>query len=143
MVVCIDTNVVMGMFGRTAPWLRLRHGLLAGEFIWALSNEILLEYEEIAAREMSPAHGAQIGLFIELARQSRGCIQLITPEFRFQTIPHDADDDKFADCAICAHADFVITLDKHFQPMKGSGYKPQPITPEDFISRFLKPRSAP
>lgn len=97
-----------------------------------------MEYEEIAAREMSPAHGAQIGLFIELARQSRGCIQLITPEFRFQTIPHDADDDKFADCAISAHADFVITLDKHFQRMKGSGYKPQPITPEDSISRFLK-----
>lgn len=29
MIVCIDTNVVLGMFGRTAPWLPLRHGLLA------------------------------------------------------------------------------------------------------------------
>jgi len=142
MTVCIDTNVVLGMFGRAAPWLRLRQGLLAGEFIWALSNDILFEYEEIAAREISTAHATQIGLFIELARQTRGRIQLVTPDFRFLTIPADADDDKFADCAICAHADYIITFDKHFQPMLGSGYKPQPITPEDFIRLHLSGSAA-
>ena len=43
MIVCIDTNVLPGMFGRAAPLLPLRSGLLARRFIWALSTEILLD----------------------------------------------------------------------------------------------------
>lgn len=143
MTVCIDTNVVMGMFGSAAPWLRIRQAVLAGEIIWAVSNEILLEYEEVAAREMGETHASRIGLFIELARQTHRRILYITPEFRFQIITHDVDDDKFADCAICAHADYVITEDRHFQSLKNSGYRPQPITPEEFIRSFLKNGSQP
>lgn len=45
MIVCIDTNVFPGMFGRFAPLLPLRHALLAGRFDRALSTEIMLEYE--------------------------------------------------------------------------------------------------
>ena len=45
--------------------------------------------------------------------------------FRFHLIIGDADDDKFADCAIAAEADFIITEDHHFDVMPGSGYKPQ------------------
>ena len=56
----------------------------------------------------------------------------------FHTITGDPDDDAFADCAIAAEADYLITSDHHFAPLKGSGYKPQPITPEEFIRRFLQ-----
>ena len=31
----------------------------------------------------------------------------------------------------------IVTSDAHFLPLIGSGYKPQPITPEQFIVRFL------
>jgi predicted nucleic acid-binding protein len=48
-----------------------------------------------------------------------------------------ASDGSFADCAISVHADFIITEDGHFKPMLGSGYKPQPISPAEFISKFL------
>ena len=44
---------------------------------------------------------------------------------------------KFADCAIAAEADFIITADSDFNAMRGSGYKPQPITPEEFIRLHL------
>ncbi len=137
MIVCIDTNVVLGMFGRAAPLLRLRQALFAGQFVWALSSEIMLEYEEIVTREMGAAGAARILRFIELVSQTRGAIRYVSPTFRFRAIPFDPDDDKFADCAIVAGADFVITEDKHFQPLVESGYKPQPITPEEFIQRHL------
>jgi predicted nucleic acid-binding protein len=39
--------------------------------------------------------------------------------------------------AIAASADYLITSDKHFNVLIGSGYKPQPVTPEEFITRFL------
>ena len=53
------------------------------------------------------------------------------------TITGDADDDAFADCAIVADAYFIITEDHHFDTMRGSGYKPQPVTPEEFIRLHL------
>jgi len=135
--VCIDTNVVLGMFGRAAPFLRLREGLLAGRFAWALSTEILLEYEEVVARELGAAVVPLLFRFIELTDQTRGVIQRVSPTFRFHTITYDPDDNKFADCAIAADADFVITLDRHFDSLVNAGYKPKPITPDEFIRLYL------
>jgi uncharacterized protein len=54
-----------------------------------------------------------------------------------KTSSADRDDDKFADCAITANADFIVTSDAHFRVLAGSGYRPQPITPEMFIERVL------
>ena len=75
--------------------------------------------------------------FIEFVEQARGVIRRVSPSFRFHLITGDADDDKFADCAIAAGADFIITEDHHFEAMRGSGYKPQPVTPEEFIRLHL------
>ena len=137
MIVCIDTNVVLGMFGRGAPWLVLRQALFSGRFRWAISTEILLEYEEVTAREMGTAQTAVMLRFIELLQESRRNILYISPDFRFHTIPADADDDQFADCAIVAQADYVITADRHFRTLATAGYQPQPITPEEFTQRHL------
>ncbi len=52
------------------------------------------------------------------------------------TIPADPDDNKFANCAIATHADFVITDDRHLGPLANAGYHPQPITPMAFIERY-------
>ena len=90
--VCIDTNVVLGMFGRAAPFLPLREGLLAGGFVWALSTEILLKYEEVVARELGVAVVPKLFRFIELTDQTRGVIQWVSPTFRFHTITSDPDD---------------------------------------------------
>ena len=51
-------------------------------------------------------------------------VRRVEPAFRFHLITADPDDDKFADCAIAAEADFIITEDHHFEVMRGSGYKP-------------------
>ncbi len=137
MTVCLDTNVLPGMFGRAAPLLPLRSGLLARRFTWALSTEILLEYEEIVAREMGAGAVERLMQFIEFVEQARGVIRRISPSFRFHLITDDADGDKFADCAIAAEADFIITDDRHFDVLRGSGYKPQPVRPAEFIRRHL------
>ena len=137
MIVCIDTNVLVGMFGRRAPWPALRQALLDRRILWALSNEIVLEYEEIFTREMSAAKAMTLLEFIELVDETRGVIRYLSPAYRFLAIPADADDDKFGDCAIAAHADYVITEDRHFRSLAGAGYKPQPITPEAFITQHL------
>ena len=137
MTVCIDTNVLPGMFGRAAPWLPLRRGLLARRFTWALSTEILLEYEEVASRQMGPEAVLRLMRFIEIVDQTRGVIRRVSPSFRFHLITADADDNKFTDCAIATEADFIITEDRHFEVLGGSGYKPRPIKPSEFIRLHL------
>lgn len=64
-------------------------------------------------------------------------IYFAEPSFEFHTIPADADDNKFANCAVIVQADFVITEDKHFAPLANAGYKTQPISALDFIGRYL------
>ena len=59
------------------------------------------------------------------------------PQYRFGVIIPDPDDNKFCDCAIAAEADFVVTDDAHFTVLKSGGYKPKPITPEEFIRVHL------
>ncbi len=137
MTVCIDTNVVLGMFGRNGPWLPIRQALIDGRLIWAVTTEILLEYEEVAAREMGSTAAAQLIRFIDLLAQTRSNLRQISPTFRFQLITADPDDNKFSDCAITANADYIVTEDRHFAPLATAGYHPQPITPAEFISKHL------
>lgn len=137
MTVCIDTNVVLGMFGRNGPWHPIRQALIECRLIWAVTTEILLEYEEVAAREMGLDAAAQLLRFIDLLEQTRGNIRHVSPTFRFQLITADPDDNKFTDCAITAAADYIVTEDRHFSPLATAGYHPQPITPAQLIAKHL------
>ena len=137
MTVCIDTNVVLGMFGRAGPWLALRKALISGQLVWAVTTDILLEYEEVAAREIGGTAALQLIRFIDLLDQTRGNVRRVSPTFRFLLITEDPDDNKFSDCAIVAEADHIITSDRHFAVLTGAGYGPQPVTPAEFISRYL------
>jgi predicted nucleic acid-binding protein len=46
MRICIDTNVLLQLFGAQSPYGRIIDGLQQGSLELAVSNEIWLEYEE-------------------------------------------------------------------------------------------------
>jgi predicted nucleic acid-binding protein len=75
--------------------------------------------------------------WLELVNQLHDNIRQTEPQFRFGIITADPDDNKFCDCAIAAEADFVVTDDAHFAVLKTAGYKPQPISPDEFIRVHL------
>jgi putative PIN family toxin of toxin-antitoxin system len=137
MRVCLDTNVLVQLFGRNAVARPIRDALLTGQIEWAVSNEILLEYEEAITMLSGPARWEQIERFLAALFQLHGTVLFTEPHFRFAVITSDPDDNKFSDCAIAAAADYLITLDRHFDVLAASGYKPQPLTPEEFIRRHL------
>ncbi len=139
MIVVLDTNVVLQSLNQRHPFAVILDAWYAGRFIWALSTDILLEYQEVIVRKSGIARWQALARLLDLAATHGGNAQQVSPSFFFRTISADRDDDKFADCAIAANADYIITSDKHFAPLIGSGYKPQPITPEEFISRHLTP----
>lgn len=137
MIVCIDTNVVLGMFTLSHAHHAILRAWQRGGFIWCVTTEILLEYDEIMLRQGSPRKAAMMEQVMSLVHELHDSLLHVSPAFFFHTISADADDNKFADCAIAAHADFIITSDQHFNVLIGSGFKPQPITPEEFIARHL------
>lgn len=143
MTVCIDSNVLLGMFTASHAHRPILDAWLQKLFMWAVSTEILLEYEEIMLREGGTVKAAKMMQIMQMAATAHGNLHLVSPTYRFHLITDDPDDDKFTDCAMTSDADWLITSDGHFGRLVSSGYKPQPITPEDFINRFLKPRGTP
>ena len=61
----------------------------------------------------------------------------VVPKSTFKIIINDPDDDKFIDCAVEAHADYIITGNKHLLDLKNFG-KIEIIKPEVFLDIFLK-----
>ncbi|MEO5914450.1 MAG: putative toxin-antitoxin system toxin component, PIN family [Luteolibacter sp.] len=136
MIVVLDTNALIQIFGKVTPFAGIRDALRSGKLMLAVSTPILLEYEEVILRYSGPGRWDDVWRFLTLIDLLHGNIRHIGPDYRFHTITGDPDDDAFADCAIVAGADHIITSDHHFDVLTGSGYKPQPITPAEFIQRY-------
>ncbi|MDB6022682.1 MAG: Nucleotide binding protein PINc [Pedosphaera sp.] len=138
MRVCLDTNVLVQLFGRNEIGRPVRDALLNGRIELAISNEILFEYQETITRLSGAARWQQAERFLELLFYLHANILFLEPQFRFGVITADPDDNKFVDCAIAAQADYIITSDQHFfATLVGSGYKPRPITSQDFVQAYL------
>jgi putative PIN family toxin of toxin-antitoxin system len=137
MTVCLDTGVFLQIFGRKQPFQPILRALLDGQITLAVSTEILLEYEEIITRLSGAERWRDVAALLELLSQLHQNIRNVDPQFRFNVIATDPDDNKFCDCAITAEANFVVTEDNHFDALKSADYKPKAIKPEEFIRHYL------
>ena len=138
MTACLDTGVFLQIFGRKQPFHPILRSLLDGRLILAVSTEILLEYEEVTTRLSGAERWRDMAALLDLLAQLHGNIRHVEPQFRFNVISTDPDDNKFCDCAIAAEANYVVTEDNDFNALKSAGYKPKPIKPEDFIHQYLQ-----
>lgn len=137
MTVCIDTNVLMSMLSHRHPWKHILEAWTQKRFEWALSNEVLTEYEELILPRVGFLRWDRFMSLLENAAQHSGYIRFTSPSYRFRVISADPDDNKFIDCAVAAEAEWIITEDAHFAPLLEAGYKPKPIRPDEFIARLL------
>jgi uncharacterized protein len=135
MVVVLDTNVLVSARAAGHAFHPILVAWLNKKLTLALSTEVLLEYEEVITERAGSERWDVLAKLLSLSPS----VRLVSPTYRFRQITADADDNKFADCAIAAEADFIITQDRHFEAMVGSGYKPQPISPEAFLETHLPP----
>jgi uncharacterized protein len=138
MRVCIDTNVLVQLFGSTQPYRRIADALQKGTIELAVSNEILLEYEETLTRLSGQGRWQLVWNFLDAISRLHSNVLYVQPQFRFGVIIADPDDNKFADCAVAAEADFILTSDRHFDALHSSGYRPKPIDPLEFVGSYLK-----
>lgn len=137
MIIVIDTNVLLPLFSAKAKLPEIARALLNGQIKWAVSQSIISEYEEIVTDRSGNQRWAQVQRFLSLLSAVHDNVVWTAPAFQFHIVAGDPDDNKFTDCAITADADYVITSDHHLDALANAGYKPQPITPEEFIRRHL------
>jgi uncharacterized protein len=110
MRVVIDTNVFITIIGTKSPFRWIFDAAIEGKLILCVSNDIILEYNEILLRKTNSAVAGNIMGFLTV----HPFVERIEPFFNFRLITVDEDDNKFVDCTIAANAYCIVSNDKHF-----------------------------
>ena len=112
--IVLDTNCLLQALPSNSPFHKIWTEVLDGRICLCVNTDILEEYEEILAIKTTP----------EIARNIVEAIaNLSTTVFQntyvhFELLPADSDDNKFVDCAVASDAEYIVTNDKHFNPLK-------------------------
>lgn len=114
MNIVLDTNSLIMSIAPRSPYRNVWQAFLRGDYNLCVSNEIIEEYAEVLARNISP----RVSEAIVYAILTRSNVIRKDPHFSFGLIVADKDDNKFADCAIAANAKCIVTEDKHFNVLK-------------------------
>jgi uncharacterized protein len=93
-----------------SPYHLVFQSLVKRKFDLAVTEEILLEYEEIIQLK----YGVRTsGSFISLLRELPN-VHYANTYFKWNLIAADPEDNKYVDCAIASRAAFIVTEDRHF-----------------------------
>lgn len=114
MNVIIDTNCLIASIPPKNPEYWLYTAFRQKTFNWVISNEVMLEYEEQIGEFYSP-NTADLVTNILLTASN---VIRTEPFINWQLITDDPDDNKFADLAISANAQYLVTNDHHFNVLK-------------------------
>lgn len=116
--IVIDTNCLIAILPSKSPYHKVWTDFLEQRLEICVSNEILMEYEEIISEKTTPAFAEAI---IKTLINKPNFIR-VYPTWRFGYIVADPDDNKFVDCAICGRAELLVSNDKHFNILKDIGF---------------------
>ncbi|MCQ2250301.1 MAG: putative toxin-antitoxin system toxin component, PIN family [Bacteroidales bacterium] len=108
--IVLDTNCLVMALPTQSPYHKIWSDFVKGKLEFCVSTEILFEYEEILAKKISQ-------YFAEIVMNSllnAPNLIRIEPQWRFNLINADPDDNKFVDCAICGNAEYIVSNDKHY-----------------------------
>ena len=112
--IVLDTNCLLMSITRKSPYHQILLDFLAGKYLLCVSNEVVLEYEEILTRKV----GSLVANNIINAILASSNTIFINPQKRYQLIKSDPDDNKFVDCAISANAKYIVSQDHHYDVIR-------------------------
>lgn len=128
--VVIDTNCLLAILPSRSPYHSVWTEFLANKLEICVSNEILMEYEEILSEKTSPSFADSI---IQAILNRKNLVK-VSPVWRFNLIAQDPDDNKFVDCAVCGRAEYLVSNDRHFQVLRDVSFPPITlVTLQEFV----------
>jgi putative PIN family toxin of toxin-antitoxin system len=114
MIAVIDTNCLLASIPPQSNHYWLYLAFKEERFEWLISNEIMTEYEEKIGSKYSEKTANYVLSILSVAPN----VIFDEPYFKWNLIEQDPDDNKFADLTIAGNADYLVTNDKHFNPLK-------------------------
>ncbi|MEM1119521.1 MAG: putative toxin-antitoxin system toxin component, PIN family [Bacteroidota bacterium] len=114
MKVVIDTNCLIPSIPRGNPEYWLYEAFSSQKFDWVINNEVLLEYEEMLTIFYSERTANLVSSILMTATN----VLQEEPFYKWNLITKDPDDNKFADLAIAANVNYLVTNDRHFNVLK-------------------------
>lgn len=112
--IVLDTNCLLMAIPRRSPYHKILEDFFKGEYLLCVSNEVVLEYEEILISKV----GAVVANNIINAILASQYTVFINPQNRYHLIESDPDDNKFVDCAINAKAKYIVTQDRPYDVVR-------------------------
>lgn len=135
MNIVIDTNCLIMAISARNEYYQAWQDFLDGKYVMCISNEIIEEYSEVIARNISPL----MSELIVSAILNRRNVKMVSPSYAFHLIKADEDDNKFVDCAIVSNAKYVVTHDHHFNVLHDIPFpKVEVITLKAFLEDLKK-----
>ncbi|MEO6758096.1 MAG: putative toxin-antitoxin system toxin component, PIN family [Saprospiraceae bacterium] len=133
MKVVIDTNVLLNAIYPRSKNYWMRQALQRQQLTICVTTDILDEYAEVFEKY----YDFQTANLFLSAIEILPNVSYINRYFFWQLIPADPDDEKFADCAIAAGAEYLVTNDRHFNVLKERIFPKINIVNEDeFRQKF-------
>lgn len=86
----------------------------SGDFELLVTTDILYEYSEVIADDLSPEVSENVLDMLEILPN----IIPVHKYYFWNLITVDQDDNKFVDCGVAGSADYLVTDDKHFNVLK-------------------------
>ena len=113
----IDTNVLVSALSSKSQYHWLVEMLLEENLELYVTEEILLEYEEVLKSKYSD----RVASNFLLALRELPNVIYSRVYFRWNLIS-DPDDNKFVDCYVAAGANYLISNDSHFSILKKTAF---------------------
>lgn len=128
--IVLDTNCLLMSISSKSPYHKIWSDFLDGKVEWCVSTEILVEYTEILGRKTTPWLAETV---VDTIVNNANTIR-VSPNFYFNLIEADPDDNKFVDCAVCGNAELIVSNDSHFNILETIDFpKIKVYRIEDFI----------
>ena len=129
--IVLDTNCLLQVLPSKSIYHKVWTDILEGKISLCVNTDILEEYEEVLARKTTP----QIANNIVEAIANLTTTTMQNTYVHFELLPADSDDNKFVDCAVASDAEYIVTNDKHFNPLK---HIPWPKVEIIKLTEFIK-----
>jgi putative PIN family toxin of toxin-antitoxin system len=103
MRVVLDCNILVACLSSHSPYHNIYKSLVAQKFDLVVSQDILLEYEEIIRVKYSLATTQSFMALLSLLPN----VHYVHPFYKWNLISVDTDDNKYCDCAVSGAADYI------------------------------------
>jgi len=130
--IVLDTNVLISavLFGGEPR--KVLDLVISGSIDCTLSTAILDELRGVLER---PKFGFSANVCLHIIEELHGICDIISPSVSVDVISSDPDDNRILECAVEAHAHFIVSDDPHFLDL-GKFKKIRILSPAGYLNEF-------